>query len=153
MPAQGSTAPDFSLPDQNGDMHTLRDYRGKWVILYFYPKDLTPGCTIEACNFRDDFTQFKNLDAIIFGISKDSIERHKKFAHKYELPFILLSDEDAKVCDEYEVWKTKSMYGRSFLGIERSTYLIDPQGKIAKEYHKVKVKDHSKELLNDLKNF
>jgi peroxiredoxin Q/BCP len=150
----GTSAPPFSMPDQNGKMHQLSDYIGKWVILYFYPKDMTPGCTVEACNFRDDFPSFGKLDAIILGVSKDSVARHKKFAEKYDLPFTLLSDEDGSVCAAYGVWKEKSMYGKIFMGINRSTYLIDPDGKIARTYAKVKVKEHAAELiqaLNELK--
>ena len=150
----GTNAPAFSLPDQHGKVHQLSDYKGKWVILYFYPKDMTPGCTVEACNFRDDFPAFGNLDAVILGVSKDSVTRHKKFAEKYELPFTLLSDEDGSMCEAYGVWKEKSLYGKIFMGINRSTFLIDPSGKIARVYPKVKVKEHAAELLqalNDLK--
>ena len=150
----GTSAPAFSLPDQNGKVHQLSDYKGKWVILYFYPKDMTPGCTVEACNFRDDFPAFGTLEAVILGVSKDSIDRHKKFAEKYDLPFTLLSDEDGSMCEAYGVWKEKSMYGKTFMGINRATFLIDPSGKIARVYPKVKVKEHAAELLqalNDLK--
>jgi len=151
MLKEGSLAPDFRLPDQQGKNHTLDQYKGKWVILYFYPKDMTPGCTVEACNFRDDYPNFQNLDAVVIGISKDSVRRHTKFAEKYQLPFILLSDESGDVCEQYGVWKKKSMYGKSFMGIQRSTYLINPQGIIAKIYAKVQVKVHADELLQDLK--
>jgi peroxiredoxin Q/BCP len=150
MLSQDQVAPNFTLPDQSGKEHTLEDYRGRWVVLYFYPKDLTPGCTTEACNFRDEFTDFQSLDAAIFGVSKDSIKRHQKFAEKYQLPFTLLSDESGEVCEKYEVWKEKSLYGKSFMGIVRTTYLINPDGKIAKIYPTVKVKDHVNEVLNDL---
>jgi thioredoxin-dependent peroxiredoxin len=146
----GTNAPAFSLPDQYGKVHQLADYKGKWVLLYFYPKDMTPGCTVEACNFRDDFPAFGNLDAVILGVSKDSIARHKKFAEKYDLPFTLLSDEDGTICEAYGVWKEKSMYGKTFMGINRSTFLIDPDGKIARVYPKVKVKEHAAELLRAL---
>ena len=146
----GTNAPAFSLPDQHGKVHQLSDYKGKWVILYFYPKDMTPGCTVEACNFRDDFPAFGNLDAVILGVSKDSVTRHKKFAEKYELPFTLLSDEDGSMCEAYGVWKEKSLYGKLFMGINRSTFLIDPSGKIARVYPKVKVKEHAAELLQAL---
>jgi len=146
----GTRAPVFSLPDQHGKIHQLTDYKGQWVILYFYPKDMTPGCTVEACNFRDDFTAFENLDAVILGVSKDSVTRHKKFAEKYDLPFTLLSDEDGSMCVAYGVWKEKSMYGKIFMGINRSTFLIDPSGKIARVYPKVKVKEHATELLQAL---
>ena len=152
MLAQGTKAPDFSLPDQNGKTHQLSDYKGRWVVLYFYPKDMTPGCTTEACNFRDEFPAFQKHDAEIFGISKDSALRHEKFADKYNLPFILLSDEKGDVCEQYDVWRTKKLYGRSFLGIIRTTYLINPSGMIAKVYLKVKVKDHAAEVLRDLES-
>ena len=150
MIQEGKDAPAFSMPDQEGNIHNLSDYKGKWVILYFYPKDMTPGCTVEACNFRDDFPAFGNLDAIILGVSKDSIARHKKFAGKYELPFTLLSDENSTVCEDYGVWQEKSMYGKKYMGINRSTFLIDPEGKIARVYPKVKVKEHASELLQAL---
>lgn len=150
MLKQGLKAPLFTLSDQHGKKHSLSDYMGKWIILYFYPKDMTPGCTVEACNFRDEFPNFQNLNTIILGISKDSVERHAKFAEKYNLTFPLLSDADGKVCDTFGVWKEKSRYGRTFLGINRSTFLIDPQGKIARIYPKVNVKEHAAELLNDL---
>jgi peroxiredoxin Q/BCP len=150
MLEQGSVAPDFSLPDQFGKIHSLKDYRGQWIILYFYPKDHTPGCTTEACNFRDDFPQFQSLNALIFGVSKDSVKRHSSFAQKFNLPFLLLSDESGEVCEKYEVWQEKSMYGKKYMGIVRSTYLIDPEGKISRVYPKVKVKEHAAELLEDL---
>ena len=146
----GSSAPDFKLSDQFDNNHTLSDYKGKWVVLYFYPKDMTPGCTTEACNFRDDFPDFQKLEAIIFGVSKDSIKRHATFADKYKLPFSLLSDSEGKVCDLYNVWKEKSLYGKTFMGIVRTTFLIDPEGKIARIYPKVKVRGHASELLKDI---
>jgi peroxiredoxin Q/BCP len=147
---QGVVAPDFTLPDQTGAMHSLSQFKGNWVILYFYPKDLTSGCTTEACNFRDEFEGFEKLNAAIIGVSKDSVKQHKKFSEKYKLPFLLLSDEQGSVCENYGVWQEKSMYGKKYMGITRSTYLINPQGKIEKVYPKVKPKDHAKELLNDL---
>ena len=150
MVKQGLKAPEFTLLDQYGKKHSLSDYLGKWIILYFYPKDMTPGCTVEACNFRDEFPNFQNLNTIILGISKDSVKRHATFADKYNLEFPLLSDADGKVCDTYDVWKEKFRYGRTFMGIIRSTFLIDPQGKIARIYPKVNVKEHAAELLNDL---
>jgi peroxiredoxin Q/BCP len=149
----GSVAPDFNLPDQHGHEQKLSDYKGKWIVLYFYPKDLTPGCTTEACNFRDDFSNFEKLDAVVLGVSKDSVKRHQKFSEKYELPFPLLSDEHGSVCENYGVWQEKSLYGKKYMGIARLTYLIDPDGKIAKVYPKVKPKDHAEELLNDLNGF
>ncbi len=150
MLEQGKAAPDFSVPDQDGNIVRLSDFTGKWVVLYFYPKDMTPGCTVEACNFRDEFPAFEKLDAVILGVSKDSTKSHTKFAQKYELPFTLLSDEEGTVCESYGVWKEKSMYGKTYMGIVRSTFLIDPQGKIARIYPKVKVKEHAAELIQTL---
>jgi len=147
----GTKAPDFSLTDQDGKNHQLSDYKGKWVVLYFYPKDLTPGCTTEACNFQDSLPSFKNIDAVIIGVSKDSVKQHKKFADKYQLNFALLSDENSDICEKYGVWQKKSMYGKEYMGINRSTFLIDPQGKIVRVYPKVSVKQHHEEVLNDLK--
>ena len=152
MLEQGSISPNFTLSDQFGNNHTLSDYHGRWVVIYFYPKDMTPGCTTEACNFRDGFPNFQKLNTIILGISKDNIKRHAKFADKYKLPFPLLSDSEGEVCEKYDVWKEKSLYGRTFMGIVRSTFLIDPKGKIARVYPKVKVKEHASELLNDLQD-
>jgi len=153
MLEQGIPAPSFSLTDQKGNVHRLSDYQGQWVVIYFYPKDMTPGCTVEACRFRDDFPDFQKANAVIFGVSKDSTQRHAKFAEKYQLPFILLSDESGEVCEKYDVWKEKSLYGKKYMGIVRSTYLIDPQGNIIKVYPKVKVKEHAAEILNDLAEF
>ena len=150
MLEQGLKAPDFTLSDQFDNNHTLSDYQGNWVILYFYPKDMTPGCTTEACNFRDNFPNFQKLNTAILGISKDNNKRHATFADKYKLPFSLLSDTEGEVCEKYDVWKKKSLYGKTFMGIVRSTFLIDPDGKIARVYSKVKVKEHASELLNDL---
>lgn len=150
MLESGYPAPEFNLPDQSGKEHKLSNYKGKWVVLYFYPKDMTPGCTLEACSFRDAFPRFEELDAKILGISKDGIKKHQKFIEKYQLPFTLLSDEMGEVCEKFGVWKEKSMYGKTFLGILRSTFLINPSGEIAKVYPKVKVKDHAEEILKDL---
>jgi peroxiredoxin Q/BCP len=146
----GTPAPNFKLPDQNGKEHVLEKFRGQWIVLYFYPKDMTPGCTTEACTFRDEFPRFKSANALVFGISKDSVQRHAKFAEKYQLPFTLLSDESGDTCAKYDVWKEKSLYGKKYMGIVRSTYIIDPQGNIAKVYPKVKVKEHASEVLSDL---
>lgn len=151
MIKQGNAAPDFSLPDQTGKQHRLSDYKGQWIILYFYPKDMTSGCTTEACAFRDEFPSFKDVNAVIFGISKDSVEQHEKFAGKYNLPFSLLSDENNTTCETYGVWVEKSMYGKKYMGIARTTYLIDPEGKIAKVYEKVNVNEHTNQILIDLK--
>jgi thioredoxin-dependent peroxiredoxin len=146
----GKKAPNFKLQDQNGKVISLSDYKGKNVVLYFYPKDNTSGCTAEACNFRDGFPKFGKLKAVILGISPDSVDSHKKFAEKYNLPFTLLSDEKKEVLEKYEVWKEKSMYGRKYMGVERTTYIIDTDGKIKKIFTKVKVPNHNKEVLEAL---
>ena len=144
-------APAINLPDVNGKKRTLKEFLGKKVVLYFYPKDMTPGCTTEACDFRDAFPNFKKLKAVVIGISPDSVERHKKFIEKYELPFILLSDEKKTVLEKYGVWKEKNMYGRKYMGVVRTTVLIDEKGIVRKIYPKVKVKGHVEEVYNDLK--
>lgn len=150
MLKEGSKAPAFTLVSDDGSKISLKDYLGKSVIIYFYPKDMTPGCTVEACDFRDAAPKLKKLKAVVLGISRDSVERHQKFKEKYELNFPLLSDEDGTVCEAYGVWKEKSLYGRKFMGIERSTFIIDKSGKIEKIYNKVKVKGHSDEVLKAL---
>ena len=150
MLSAGTKAPDFSLPDQNGEMHSLKEYRGKKVILYFYPKDNTAGCTAEACGFRDRYPDIQEKGAVVLGISKDSVKSHKKFETNHELPFTLLSDESTEVLQKYDVWKEKTLYGRKYMGIERSTYLIDEKGKIIKAYQKVKAKSHPEEVVADL---
>ena len=144
-------APAINLPDVNGKKRTLKEFLGRKVVLYFYPKDMTPGCTTEACDFRDAFPNFKKLKAVVIGISPDSVERHKKFIEKYELPFILLSDEKKTVLEKYGVWKEKNMYGRKYMGVLRTTVLIDEKGIVRKIYPKVKVKGHVEEVYNDLK--
>lgn len=146
----GKKAPDFTLPDDTGKNTALSQYKGKKVILYFYPKDMTSGCTQEACDFRDGFPKFKTGEAVILGVSKDSVAKYKKFKEKYNLPFQLLSDENGYVCEAYGVWKEKSMYGRKYIGIERSTFIIDEKGMIKKIYRKVKVKEHVEEVLSEL---
>jgi len=147
MPTIGDKAPDFSLADQNGATHSLKQYTGKWVVLYFYPKDDTPGCTKEACSFRDNLGAVTKKGAVILGVSSDSTASHRKFADKYSLPFPLLSDPDKAVINAYGVWKEKSMYGKKTMGVERSTFLIGPDGKIAHEWRKVKVDGHTEEVL------
>lgn len=149
----GKMAPDFTLPDQDGKFHTLSDYRGKTVLLYFYPKDDTPGCTKEACSIRDSQVNFKNLTTVVLGVSVDSVESHKKFAEKYSLPFTLLSDENKEVVRLYGVWSDKEIVGREYLGLGtlRSSFLIDPEGKIAKIYEQVKPEIHVSEVLEDVK--
>lgn len=146
----GYLAPDFSLLGSDGNTHKLSDYRGKKIVLYFYPKDNTPGCTNEACDFRDNHTTIENKNAIIIGISKDSIKSHDKFINKLQLPFLLLADEDKSVCSLYDVIKEKNMYGKKVLGIERSTFIIDENGILLKEFRKVKVKNHVNEVIECL---
>lgn len=145
------TAPDFNLPDQDGNKHKLSDYKGQWVLVYFYPKDNTPGCTTEACALRDNFPAFKKLKIQVFGISADSEKSHKKFVDKYQLPFSLLADEDKKTAKKYGVWQEKSMFGVKYMGMLRNSYLINPDGKIAKIYEKVKPSAHAEEVLKDIK--
>jgi len=147
----GKPAPSFSLPDQNGTMHTLSDYRGKWVLIYFYPKDNTPGCTKQACALRDEFPAFKKLKCVVFGISTDSEKSHKKFEEKFLLPFTLLADSEKKVVATYGVWALKKFMGREYMGTLRTSFLVDPKGKIAKIYDKVKPELHASEVLEDLK--
>ena len=142
----GKKAPAFTLPNKDGEKISLKNYLDKKVVLYFYPKDMTSGCTAEACDFRDAYADFEQLDAVIIGVSKDSGKSHQKFIDKHELPFILLSDENTKVNQKYEVWKEKSMYGRKYFGTVRTTFIIDEKGKIAKIFPKVKVKNHVTEV-------
>lgn len=150
IPASATPAPLFTLPDQDGKMHSLADYRGSWVILYFYPKDDTPGCITEACSFREHMPIFTKIKAHIFGISVDSVKSHKKFVEKYTLPFTLLSDESKEVVNQYGVWAKKRLMGREYDGVLRTTFLIDPQGNIAKIHENVKPFGHAEELLADL---
>ncbi len=144
---EGDLAPDFTLPTDNNGEFTLSALRGKNIVLYFYPKDSTPGCTTESKDFRDLADDFKKTDTLIFGVSKDSVKSHDKFKEKYCLPFPLISDEEGKVIETYGVWKEKSMYGKTFMGIERSTFLIDKEGKLNKIWRKVKVNGHAAEVL------
>lgn len=150
MLEEGKTAPSFSLPDVNNKKVSLKDFKGKKVVLYFYPKDMTSGCTKEACSFRDNFPNFEKLKVDIIGISPDSIESHKKFIEKYNLPFILLSDEKKEVVKKYGVWKEKTLYGKKYMGVERTTFIIDENSKILKIFPKVKVEGHVEEILNFL---
>lgn len=143
----GAKAPDFTLPTDGNGSVTLAKLKGKKVVLYFYPKDDTSGCTAEACAFRDMFPRFKKMDATVIGISRDSVAKHDKFKKKYELPFTLASDEEGKVTEKYGVWVEKSMYGRKYMGIERATFLIDEKGVIQQIWHKVKVPGHADEVL------
>ncbi len=147
MLKEGLKAPAFTLFDNRGKKVSLNDFLGKKVVLYFYPKDMTSGCTKEACDFRDTFPNFKKVNAVVLGLSADSIESHRKFSDKYKLPFTLLSDPDKKVLENYGVWKEKSFYGKKYMGIERTTFVIDKQGKIVKIFPKVKVPGHVEEVL------
>ncbi|MFA9288705.1 MAG: thioredoxin-dependent thiol peroxidase [Weeksellaceae bacterium] len=146
-------APEFTLPDQTGTNHTLSQYKGQWVVLYFYPKDDTPVCTIEACSFRDMADEYKKHDVVILGMSKDSVKSHTKFAVKHQLSFPLLSDESAETIKAYDVWGMKKFMGREFEGIHRVTYLIDPRGMIRKVYDKIKATEQPEEILKDIQSF
>lgn len=146
----GSKAPDFTLPDQDGNERKLSDYKGQKVVLYFYPRDNTPGCTKQACGFTELYPQFLEKGAVVLGISKDSVASHKKFQQKYNLEFTLLSDTEHKVIEMYDVWKEKNMYGKKSMGIVRSTYLIDEEGIIVKAMGKVKAADNPQQMLDEL---
>lgn len=146
----GQTAPSFKLYDQSGTLHRLEDYRGQRVLLYFYPKDDTLGCTTEACSFRDDYSAYRDEDVVILGVSPDSVESHTNFSEKYQLPFPLLSDPDHRVCEQYGVWGKKTMFGKEFQGVFRTTYVIDSEGIIAHVFENVKPEGHSAEVLEAL---
>lgn len=145
-------APDFNLMGSDGKEHSLSDYKGKNIVLYFYPKDNTAGCTTEACDFRDNIQNFSDLDAIILGISRDSLASHDKFITKLSLPFVLLSDPDETVCKLYDVIKEKNMYGKKYMGVERSTFIINKEGILVGEFRKVRVKGHIDKVLETIKN-
>jgi peroxiredoxin Q/BCP len=145
---EGMIAPDFELMDQEGKLHKLGDYRGKVIVLYFYPKDDTPGCTVEACNFRDNFEVFKSAGVEILGISPDSMKSHAKFQQKHGLPFPLLADENHKVCEVYGVWGIKKFMGNEYFGVYRTTYVIDEEGLIKKIFENVKPSEHAQEILS-----
>lgn len=152
MPISPATpAPEFSLFDETNILRRLADYRGRPVVLYFYPKDDTPGCTTEACNFRDDYSAYIEADVVILGVSPDDVKSHAKFKQKYDLPFPLLADEGHKVCDLYGVWGPKKFMGREYEGVLRTTFLIDKNGRIAKVFENVKPAEHSAEVLEALK--
>lgn len=146
----GDRTPDFKLQDQNGKWHTLNDYKGKKVLIYFYPRDFTAGCTIEACSLRDSFPKFNNLKAVVLGVSTDSVESHRKFADKHQLPFTLLADTQKEMVENYGVWQKKKFLGKSYMGIARTSFLIDEKGKILKIYQKVKPPIHAAQVLSDL---
>lgn len=151
MPIQpGILAPEFEMLDETGALRKLSDFRGKNVILYFYPKDDTPGCTKEACNFRDDYSVYEKAGVVILGVSPDSVESHVKFKAKFSLPFPLLADDEHKVCDAYGVWGPKKFMGKSYDGVLRTTFLIDPEGNIKKIFENVRPAEHSSELLSAL---
>ncbi len=147
----GTPAPDFILVDDNGTQQRLSDYRGQSLILYFYPKDDTPGCTLEACNFRDDYSAYVEAGVTILGVSPGSPKSHSKFKEKYQLPFPLLADEDHAICDAYGVWGEKQFMGRRYMGVLRTTFLIDPNGTVKKIFEKVKPAGHSAEVLAAIK--
>jgi peroxiredoxin Q/BCP len=152
MLQEGTTAPDFTLPADGGGEVTLSDYRGKKVVLYFYPKDNTSGCTTEACNFRDDYAEITAAGAVVLGVSPDSVKSHDGFKLKHSLPFALLSDPDHEVAEMYGAWGEKKMYGKTYMGIIRSTFVIDEEGTISKVFPRVKVKNHSQEVLDALQD-
>lgn len=146
----GTKAPDFELPDKNGDIHTLAEFKGKKVILYFYSRDNTSGCTKQACGFGELYPQFIEKNAVVIGVSKDSVASHQKFAEKYNLPFILLSDTELKAIQAYDVWQEKKIYGKVSMGVVRTTYLIDEEGNIEKVFKRVKAADNPQQMLNAL---
>ncbi|AIZ59511.1 thioredoxin-dependent thiol peroxidase [Bacillus safensis] len=147
----GQQVPDIELTGDNGEKVKLSDFKGKHIVLYFYPKDMTPGCTTEACDFRDRHQSFAELDAVIIGVSPDSQDKHQKFKEKHDLPFLLLVDDEQKLSEAFGVWKLKKNFGKEYMGIERSTFLINKEGTLVKEWRKVKVKDHVEEALEELK--
>lgn len=153
MPIQiGDSVPDFRLPSSEGKEVSLHDFKGKNIVLYFYPKDDTPGCTQEACDFRDRLPKFKDLNAVIIGVSKDPLTAHDKFIKKYGLPFLLLSDANLKLMEAFGVWKEKTLYGRTALGVARSTFLIGPDGTLQKEWLSVRASGHVEKVLEELQN-
>jgi len=149
---EGKKAPAFKLLDQNGETHELSDYKGQVVVVYFYPKDSTPGCTLEAQQFRNNMKKFKSMGVQILGISKDSVESHYRFADKQNLNFPILSDESRKVVEKYDVLIEKSMFGKSYMGVSRQSFLIDKTGKVVKHYENVKPKEHFEEILKDIRD-
>lgn len=152
MLKEGDKAPDFCLPDQNNKEVCLKDFKGKWVVLYFYPKDNTSGCTMEAMDFSQNLDEFKKMHAVILGVSPDSTKSHVNFMQKHKLTVTLLSDSEHQVLEKYGVWQKKKMYGREYYGVVRTTFLIDPEGKIAHIWEKVKVKGHAEEVKCELRD-
>ena len=151
MDVIGKVAPDIALPASNGETVRLSDFKGKNIVLYFYPKDMTPGCTTQACDFRDQHESFADLNAVIIGVSTDPMSRHEKFIDKYDLPFLLLADENQKLSEAFGVWKLKKNFGKEYMGIERSTFILDEAGVVVKEWRKVSVKGHVEQALQFLK--
>lgn len=149
--AIGKKAPDFTLPSSAGGNVTLSDYEGKNVVLYFYPKDMTPGCTTEACDFRDFNSEFEGLDTVVLGVSPDPLDKHQKFIDKHQLPFPLLADEEKEVAEAYDVWKLKKNFGKEYMGIVRSTFIIDKEGILVQEWRNVRVKGHVEKVLDYIK--
>ena len=152
-PFVGKKAPAFSLPTDQSKSVKLSDYAGKYLVIYFYPKDMTPGCTQESCEFGESYSTLKKLGAQVLGVSRDSVESHKKFSAKHSLPFELISDADGAMCEKYGVWQEKSLYGRKFMGIVRSTFIVGPDSRVLKVYQPVKVTGHVKQVMEDLKGF
>jgi peroxiredoxin Q/BCP len=151
LPAEKAKAPNFELPASNGQTIRLKDLKGKNVVIYFYPKDDTPGCTVEACAFRDSHKEIEKQNAVVLGVSPDGLKAHDKFIQKFDLPFTLLADEAKQMAQDYGVWVEKSMYGKKYMGVARTTFVIDTQGKVAKIFEKVKPEGHDKEVLEVLK--
>jgi len=147
----GDKAPDFELKDQTGKAHKLSSYKGKGIVMYFYPKDLTPGCTIEACSFRDNYDAYKKKGIVVFGVSADTVDMHQRFAERFELPFPLLADTEKEVCKKYGVWGEKSFMGRKFMGINRITFFIGTDGKVKKVFKEITVKTHAQDILKEAK--
>lgn len=147
----GKRVPDIKLPASNGESVSLQDFKGKRIVLYFYPKDMTPGCTTEACDFRDDHSQFEQLNTVVIGVSADDLQSHDKFINKHNLPFLLLADTDHELAKYFDSWKPKKMFGREFLGIERNTFLINEEGEVVAEWRKVKVNGHVQQVLERVK--
>lgn len=150
MPEPGDVAPDVALPDETGAIHRLADQRGRWTVIYFYPADDTPGCTTEACQFRDLDADVRDTGADVWGISPDGAASHRRFREKFDLPFTLLSDEDHAIAERYGAWTLKSNYGREYMGIQRSTFVVDPEGRLARTWPKVKADGHAAEVLGAL---
>ena len=147
----GRKAPDFKAPNQDGNIISLKDFKDSWIVLYFYPKDDTEGCTKEACSFRDNMEDLTSIGAVVIGVSPDGVKSHGKFIKKYDLNFNLVSDENKKIVEKYGVWAEKSMYGRKYMGVLRTTFIINPKGKLVKIYDKVKVEGHTEAIIEDIK--